>query len=444
MKMLRKAAPALGFLALCAKLAAATPFDLPHRSLSSSQQFVIYCDDLAMRLAVSSFAEDTKSGILNLLGIDSEQNRWKFPVVIDLARKDVTRPDQPVSQVQLFEIEGGGMKIELDVALGGDLSSARFQQQLVRAILLEMEYRNKPPVPGGTAYINPPQWLVEGMTTYLRNLRTETGEDADVYKALLAKNQLPAIGDFLSQETSEMNAASLKLYQAYALSFLKLLTGLPNGRSCLASYINDLPLGKDAPSTDLIKHFPALNGSEQTLGKWWTLSLADISASNRYQGLTVQETEKRLAELLKITIPVGSRNETKVFPVEDFKQFIKLPQARTVLANTASNLQGLTAQANPLYRPIVGEYQSIVAEMQRGRTRHLDVRLKSISNYRDMVTTRVEQVADYLNWFEATQMVNRSNSFDDYMKTANQLSNDAPKRDDEISHYLDGIELQLQ
>jgi len=241
-----------------------------------------------------------------------------------------------------------------------------------------------------------------------------------------------------------MNAASLKLYQAYALSFLKLLTGLPNGRSCLASYINDLPLGKDAPSTDLIKHFPALNGSEQTLGKWWTLSLADISASNRYQGLTVQETEKRLAELLKITIPVGSRNETKVFPVEDFKQFIKLPQARTVLANTASNLQGLTAQANPLYRPIVGEYQSIVAEMQRGRTRHLDVRLKSISNYRDMVTTRVEQVADYLNWFEATQMVNRSNSFDDYMKTANQLSNDAPKRDDEISHYLDGIELQLQ
>jgi hypothetical protein len=41
-------------------------------------------------------------------------------------------------------------------------------------------------------------------------------------------------------------------------------------------------------------------------------------------------------------------------------------------------------------------------------------------------------------------MVTRSNSFEDYMKTANELSGDAPKRDDLISKYLDGIELQLQ
>jgi len=74
----------------------------------------------------------------------------------------------------------------------------------------------------------------------------------------------------------------------------------------------------------------------------------------------------------------------------------------------------------------------------------VDVRLKNIAQYRGMVSLRMEQVADYLNWFEATQMVTRSNSFEDYMKTANELSGDAPKRDDLISKYLDGIELQLQ
>ena len=393
-----------------------------------------------MRLAVSSFSENTKSGILDLLGL---QDHWKIPVVIDLARKDVTQPGQPVSQVRLYTLEGGATKVELDVALGRDLASARFQQQLVRAILLAMEYGDKP-ASTTRVYIDPPQWLVEGITTCLQNRNAGTGNDVDVYKALLAKNHLPGIGDFLSQSPSEMDGASLKLYQAYALSFLQLLAGLPNGRRCLASYIGDLPLGTDAPSADLIKHFPSLNGSEDTLGKWWMLSLANISASDRYKGLSQEETEKRLAALLKFTIPVNKAGETKVFSIEDYKDFVKLPQARTILANAASGLQALTAQADPLYRPITGEYHAIVEELQRGKTRHVDVRLKNIAKYREMISTRTEQVADYLNWFEATQMVTRSNSFEDYMKTANELSDDAPKRDDLISKYLDDIELQLQ
>jgi len=281
---------------LCASVTGApgAPFKLPHQSVSASQQFVIYCDDLAMRLAVSSFSENTKSGMLEFLGLE---DHWKIPVVIDLARKDVTEPGQPVSQVRLYDLEGGAMKIELDVALGGDLSGARFQQQLVRAILLAMEYRDKPSATN-RACIDPPQWLVEGITTYLRNRNAGAGNDVDVYKALLEKNRLPGVEEFLGQNPSEMNAASLKLYQAYALSFLQLLASLPNGRPCLVSYINDLPLGTDAPSVDLIKHFPTLNGSGEALGKWWTLSLADISASDRYKGLTLEETEKRLAALL--------------------------------------------------------------------------------------------------------------------------------------------------
>ncbi|MGB8356233.1 MAG: hypothetical protein WCD79_20210 [Chthoniobacteraceae bacterium] len=438
MKKLLPVVLLLGFLPCAGVLG--SPFKVPHSSLSSSRQFVIYCDDLAMRLAVSSFAEQTKAGILELLGL---QDHWKVTIVINLERKDVTQPDQPISQVRLYDVEGGSTKVELDVALGGDLSGARFQQQLVRAILLAMEYRDKPSV-SSRAYIDPPSWMVEAMTTYLRNRNANTGSDVDVYKALLEKNHLPGVADFLSQNPSDMNAASLKLYQAYALSFLQLLIGLPNGKACLVSYIGDLPLGTDAPSVDLIKHFPTLNGSGETLGKWWTLSLANISASDRYKGLTQEETEKRLAVLLKFTIPTKKAGETKIFSIEDYKDFIKLPQAKAVLANVASSLQALSAQSAPLYRPITSEYHDIAMELQHGKTRHIDVRLKNVAKYREMISTRTEQVEDYLNWFEATQMTTRSNSFEDYMKTADELSKDAPKRDDLISKYLDGIELQLQ
>jgi len=413
-------------------------FGVDKRSVSSSQQFVIYCDDTQMRLAVSGFAEDTKAAMLNFLSL---QDAWKIPVVINLRKADSTAPDQPVSRVQLYEVEGDTRKIEIDIALGGDLAAARFQAQLVKAILLDMEFRNKP-LGKGIAYIDPPQWLIEGFSVYLQNHGADM--DLDVYKTLLEKNRLPPIADFLSQDPSGLNAASLKLYQAYSLSLLQLVKGLPDGRACLVSYIKDLPLGKDAPTADLIKHFPPLGGSPQNLEKWWTLSMANISTSDRYNGLSLEDTEQHLSELLKIAILVKKKNETKVFAIEDFKEFVKNPDARQPLSEAAINLQALMSRSNSLYRPIVGEYQAIVRELQHGKVKHTDRRLKALAQYREMVLHRMDQIADYLNWFEATKMVLRSNSFDDYMKTANQLSSDSPKRDDAISRYLDSIELQMQ
>ena len=416
----------------------AAPMGFLQQSVSVSKQFVIYCDDVAMRIAVSSFAEQTKSGILDLFG---QTDHWKIPVVITFLREDATQPNRPISEVRLLRVEGG-YKIELNISLGGDLVKARFQQQLVRALLLEMEYRNQAVAQGDQSYIEPPQWLVEGIAIYLHNRDTQV--DVDVYKALLDNNHIPPVADFLSQDPSGMNSASLKLYQAYASSLLQLLAGLPNGRVCLSAYVRDLPLGEDAPTADLIKHFPALGGSEESLEKWWTLSLARISASDRYKGLSLQETDRQLSAMLKIVIPTGSNGETKMFAIEDFKQFVKLPQAPSILANTVVGLEGLQAQANPLFRPIVAEYQVVVTDLQRGKTRHADERLKNVANYRQLILTRMDQIDDYMNWIEATQMAGRSDSFDDYMRTANQLSIESPKRDDAISRYLDAVELEMQ
>lgn len=420
----------------------AAPFGIPHRSVSASRQFVIYCDDLSARLAISGFAEETKSGILGLLG---QQDQWKIPIVIDLSRGDSTRPNQPISQVRLYEVEGGTKKVELDVTLGSDdLSNARFQEQLVRAILLSLEYRNKPPLRMDAPYIEPPSWLIEGIATLLKN-KKNNNTDVDVYKTLLQNNTLPAIADFLSQDIAEMNAASLKLYQAYSLGLLQLLTELPNGRACLAAYVSDLPVGTATRTEDLIKHFPALGSSGENVEKWWTLSMANIAASNRYVGLSLEETENKLEGLLKITISTGKAGETKEFALEDYKKFIKLPQAREALAATALNLHILATQASPVFRPVVLDYQEVVQGLQRNKTHRIEEHLKEIANYRQMVLTRMDQIADYLNWFEATQMTNRSNSFDDYMKTARDLSTEgAPKRNDAISRYLDTLELEMQ
>jgi hypothetical protein len=413
-------------------------FKASDRSVSASKEFVIYCSDLAMRLAVSSFSEQTKKGILGLLGQD---DHWKIPVVITFLREDPAQPDRPASEVRLLSVDGG-YKIEVNVSLGRDLAKANFQQQLVRAILLEMEYRDQPPGREGRTYIDPPPWLVEGVTAYLHNRDSEV--DVDVYKALLNSSHIPPVAEFLSQNTSGMSATSMKLYRACAASLLQLVVGLPNGHACLAAYVHDLPFGHNAPTADFMSHFPALGGSTESLEKWWTLSMARISASDRYKGLSLQETDQKLTALLKITIPTGKTGETKTFAIGEFKQFIKLPQARAVLTGTVFGLAGLQAQSNPLFRPILVEYQTIVADLQRGKTRRIADRLNNVARYRDLVLTRMDQIDDYMNWFEATQMATRSDSFDEYMRTANELSLESPKRDDAINRYLDAVELQMQ
>ena len=436
MNRLLAVACALGGCAV--SLFAASPFDPPQRSVSASRQFIIYCDDRAVRLAVSSFTEETKSELLRLI---DEPDRWKNTIVITLRPPDVTQPEAAASTVRMLDV-AGGTRIELNVTLVKDLHEARFPQQLVRAILLELEYRNKLRIAAGQAYIEPPSWLVEGLTTHIQGKGREM--DVDVYKALFESNRLTPLKEFLNQNPSAMNAASLKIYQAYSVCLVQLLLDVSKGRGLLAAYIRDLPTGTDTATADLLRHFPALGSSEQSMEKWWDLSMARIAASDRYKGLSMEETEKRLASLLNIAVPREKQGEFENFALDDFRQFIKLPKARPVLAGTTSELMALSSQASPLFRPVVAEYQQIVVDLQKGKTRHTAERLKAAAKYRELILTRMDQIEDYLNWFEATQLVMSSNSFDDYMRTAEKISAGPPQRDDLISQYLDNIEAEMK
>jgi hypothetical protein len=170
--------------------------------------------------------------------------------------------------------------------------------------------------------------------------------------------------------------------------------------------------------------------------------VAHLAASDKYRGLSIQDTELQLAKILKLTLPADKNGGVKNFAIEDFSQFVKIPESRTELARMSTALATLSTQANPLFRPILAEYQQIVAELQKGKTRRIGERLHATAKYRELLLTRMDQIDDYLNWFEATQVVLRSDSFDDYMRTAKELSEEPPKREDAISHYLDGIEME--
>jgi hypothetical protein len=409
----------------------------PQKSISTTGQFVIYCDDLAMRLEVTSYAENLKRHVLAVLGLKDE---WQVPCVITIVPERAAYPDRPPSEVRLLESEGGFSE-ELNVTITDHPADAHFQQQLIRAILLEIAYRGTGLIKDGKPFNEPPGWLIEGLAWYLQT--RETGTDADIFKTIINVNKLPSLQSFLAENPAGYDSVSLAVYRAYSMSLLEVLMDMPGGRPALGRFVQAIPRSKGDPAADLRQAFPALETTAQSMEKWWTLSIARLSASDRYRGLSLEETEKRLQPLLQVEIPMGK--ETKTFALTDFRSFLKLKTSRPVLAQQSAALLELEVLANPLLKPAVAEYELAASELARGRTKHVEDLLKDAGQYRDLVLKRLDAVADYLNWFEATQIKVQSHDFDNYLRDAKAL-NDAPPphRDDPISRYMDVMEQQLK
>ena len=72
------------------------------------------------------------------------------------------------------------------------------------------------------------------------------------------------------------------------------------------------------------------------------------------------------------------------------------------------------------------------------RTKGVAERLQELALARQAVVKQREAIADYINWFEATQMTDQSGAFEEYFRTARQVEHPSPvHRPDSISAYLD-------
>lgn len=434
------AATALAALALTlAAPRGARALDLPPaKSVSLSQQFIIYCDDSAARSRVSDFAEDTKRRLLALLGA---QDQWKFPIVIHLARTSTAMPAQRASAVQIYQNEEG-FKVELDVALGADPREARFSEQLVRALLLEMEYRGQPAaIRGGAAYAMPPEWLVTGAVALFES--RETGPNANLFRSLLSTDHVPKLTDFLAENTDGLDTTSRSVHALCAMSLVQLLAELPEGRRSLASLVRTWPAAQGNSFGELIRRFPVLGVDTQSVEKWWTLGLARLAAADRYEGLSPRETESRLTALLSFEVALNKAGEKRTFSIEQFEEFRRIAAARPALAAMSERLLALSTESSALLRPVIFEYQSAAADLAHGKTRGMKARLDEMAKYRAALLGRMDDIADYLNWFEGTQLTRRSGAFDGYLGAAN-APDTTPKRDDPLTRYMDAVEQQTK
>jgi hypothetical protein len=92
---------------------------------------------------------------------------------------------------------------------------------------------------------------------------------------------------------------------------------------------------------------------------------------------------------------------------------------------------------------VIADYEAVFASLAKGKKGGVRERLAEGEHTRSLVVRRTSEIADYLNWFEATQMGSRNDAFDNYLKAANELSEQDRKRTDPIGRYLDDLEKEF-
>jgi hypothetical protein len=400
------------------------------RSTSTSRQFLVYGAEVRVRGMICDLAERTKSGLLRMLGL---RDSWQTPLIVNLDYPRANVPDAPVEQFAVSQL-GYGLKLQLNLLLIREMKGVGVQRELLRAILVELMYRDRGNVAAGMPYVTPPDWLVEGILALQPERASDN--DAELLRSIFASKRISPLEDIVRQPRAQLDAPSRRLRKAYSRALVQLLLDVPGGRFKLVRFITDLPDAPNDAVADLQAHFP------ETLGrapdKWWTLSVAQLSALDRYETLSAADTVVQLDRVLRFSIPAPD-GRVGDYSLGDYKAFPKLPASRDVLRQVSQQLLLLGVRAHPSYQAIVQEDYELAEMLARGKTQSVPERLEQVANYRAVVERQRPAVDDYLNWYEATHSKTSSGAFSEILETVDEA---LPRRRDPISVYLDSLELE--
>jgi hypothetical protein len=394
------------------------------RSISPSRQFLIYGTNAQLRGAVSETAEQVKA---NLLSILHQPDNWKTPIVLHLQFPEANVPEIPRSALH-FSQTGSGLKLQLDLVIGNDVNTLEIQRELLRAILLERIYRKQSDLAPGTVYVQPPDWLLDGL------LAAAPGYDR-AQLATIDTNKMMTLDEFLRRRPDQLDSPARQLYRAHSLALVQLLVDGTNGGARLARYIDNLSSASNDPLTDLKSQFPAFSSND--VEKFWQSNVSNLNTTQKFELVTFAETERKLDAALRIQV------SEKKLRLEDFLIKKLSPVQKTALMRLSENLVLVGAAANPVLRPIASEYQQIAQLILAGKRKGLAERLARLKATRTKLVARMNDIDDYMNWFEATQSKTTSGAFADYLRTAAEHHKPESRRRDAISVYLDALEEQI-
>ena len=404
-----------GVLRLSAEPVRAAETSLLAASSSRGGVFVAFSQDRDLRNRMLRAAEDA---LLEWKKIHETQAGVAAPIILnDKTHSAMPRGGNAVVPL-IFETEAG-MKVQVDLYDEAALRSGGFDAGVLSALALHAMYRDKPPC-AGKSFAMPPSWLIEGLAEELR--RSRDGMPDGVYSALIQSRRPPELAAFFRQKPEILDAASLILYRAQAVSLLRVLKKAnesKNGFVALFANPNFSRGGVDP----ILSAFPSLrSGSE--LSKLWTLMIARSSMLPRMASLTVEQSERELVDILK-----------SVYGGQSLPEAAKARGGAFVMRECTVRLFNLEFRAHPLYQPILEQYRNIATLLVSKPKAPVSSKIQELENIRTLLVGRSQKIEDYLNWFEVTQLDEADNPHDQPSGSSAAIPRNNP-----YSLYLDSFE----
>lgn len=375
---------AAGVPLLYAEPARVANASLAASSSSRSGAFIAFSQDRDLRNRMLRAADDA---LLEWEKIHETKAGSASPIILnDKTRSAIPRGGGSVVPL-IFETETG-MKVQVDLYDEAALRSGGFDAGVLSALALHAMHRDQPPR-AGKSFALPPPWFIEGLAEEVR--RSRDGAPDGVFSALIQSGRPPELEAFFRQKPEILDAASIILYRAQAVSLLRVLKKADGSKKGFAALFTDpaFSRGGEDPIHSAFSSF----GSRSELSKLWTLNIARSSLPPRMASLTVGQSERELVELLK-----------SVNGGQTLSEAAKAKGGAFLMRECVVRLFNLEFRAHPLFQPILEQYRNIASLLASKPKASVSVKIQELENTRVLLVERSEKIADYLNWFEVTQL----------------------------------------
>lgn len=318
----------------------------PTSSTSTSGQFIVHGDDLALRSAFSSKCEDIATELRKLL---RDTTPWGIPVVVLLNSGESALKADKAVVTTISQIEHGGFHLQVTIHLRPDLRQSDARREIVRALLAERILRDQKQIKAQRSLLLP-DWLFTGILEALE-FRSRT-RPSTLFAAIFKSGRIYGIEEIIEASPVAMDALSRTIYQTSCCALVLALLDQPDGGLRMAKFLTALAADPRTERELLNQHFPAIAGSPSSLNKWWSLQLAALAAPTLSEPLSIADTLEQLDHALTF------RYRAKASEV---------PRPRPVVARVES-----PRPASPPSAPEAGKTETTKAEAGKADTEQVE------------------------------------------------------------------------
>lgn len=400
-------------------------------------QFRVTGGDAAPRGALTLLAEAAKKEFRETCGI---KGGWKVP--IDIRLPGNANQERPII-TRLVDVDGVRLFV-LDLHLDLGVDHEPFKRAVYTLLIYELALEANPD-PEVRLVAMP--WLVEGL---LEAAAWRQGaSDRRLYRALFHSGGLFRLADLLAMDQEAHQQLDSATRMAFRISSGALVTSLleqPQGKEGFRAFLKDAASFAGEAKVVLSRHFPELNLSETGLEKLWRLQMANKGGLNTlHDVLSVPETEEALLEALHLDFRTEEGLIQRV-ALSEWSRLLPMESAERAAATRAAEdaLVRLSYRCFPSYRPLLVEYQRVLATMRGKKPGDAKQKLSELEEARLVMVERATHGRDYLDWFEISRARETSGAFEDYRKLKQRLHDQPRVRNSSTARYLDRIDQAFQ